>query len=83
MNASDVPLSPRFFFFARGVVPPCAESPDFCRFVRFRFFDMRPFCGVRGADAMLSFRLAGRRPVRRDAQPAAGRTSRLNHRMIM
>lgn len=41
MNTSDVPLRPRFFF-DRGAAP-AAGLPVFCRFVRFRFFDMGLF----------------------------------------
>jgi len=38
MKASDAPFRPRFFF-DRGA-PAVAGPPVFCRFVRFRFFDM-------------------------------------------
>ena len=41
MKASDGPLRRRFFF-DRGA-PLAAGPPIFCRFPRFRFFDMGPF----------------------------------------
>lgn len=50
MNASDAPLTPRFFFERDDL--PAAGPSDFCRFVRFRFFDMVTFCRAHRSHAM-------------------------------